>query len=63
MSSHLMAEPVKGDELSFAELSGDFEEHGADERHPTVDRCAAERVPGQKREGLSNIVVKDALYD
>ena len=44
-----MAQPVECDEFSSAELSGDLEEHGADERHSAVDRRAAERVPGREQ--------------
>jgi hypothetical protein len=40
-----MTKPVECDEFSSTELSGDLEEHGAHERHSTIDGCAAEGVP------------------
>jgi hypothetical protein len=42
---NLMTKPVECDEFSSTELSGDLEEHGAHERHSTIDGCAAEGVP------------------
>ncbi len=42
---YLMTKPVECDEFSSTELSGDLEEHGAHERHSTIDGRAAEGVP------------------